>query len=222
MALSASRKQNLRDLLDYIAADAEISDIRWAAYMLATSIHECRNAASRWQTTWSPVSETANNDGTYGPSGKYGAEEFVVNSKGERIDENGKLLQKDATGIKKRYYGRGYVQITWQDNYRKFDTSLSLNHALHTNPEKALEKDVAYKIMSLGMRDGSFSGPKLSDYINGGSTNYYDARSIINADKSQSPDSNPTIGGHRLSNGKLIAYYADIFEWIVYNSLVNP
>ena len=48
------------------------------------------------------------------------------------------------------------------------------------HPEKALSPDVAYRIMSFGMRKGSFTGKKLGDYINGDSCNYRDARQIIN------------------------------------------
>ena len=221
IALSAPRKEGLQDLLNRIAADKEISDIRWAAYMLATAIHECRNLASSWKATWSPVSETPNSNGTYGPSGKYGDEEFVVNHKGEKIGADGNPLKKGELGIKRRYYGRGYVQITWQENYRRFDDALSMGHLLHINPEKALEKDVAYRIMSHGMRNGGFTTKKLSDYLTGATTDYFNARSIINTDKSETPASNPTIAGSKLSNGKLIAYYADIFEWIVYNSMIN-
>lgn len=61
------------------------------------------------------------------------------------------------------YYGRGYCQITWERNYRLFAQKLGVD--LVNNPDIALEPEIAYQIMSLGMREGLFTGRKLSDYI---------------------------------------------------------
>ena len=69
------------------------------------------------------------------------------------------------------YYGRGYVQITWKDNYRKF--------GIEDEPDKALEPETAYEITSRGMREGLFTGKQLSHYING-NADYFNARKIIN------------------------------------------
>ena len=76
------------------------------------------------------------------------------------------------------YYGRGYVQLTFLENYEKMSkiTGVDLVHY----PEKALETGTAYKIMSHGMRNGFFTGAKLSGFINGSKCNYHDARTIIN------------------------------------------
>lgn len=70
-------------------------------------------------------------------------------------------------------YGRGYVQITWDRNYRKFGL----------NPDerdKALEPDTAYMIAARGMREGLFTGKKLSDYTDLNPPDYRNARKIIN------------------------------------------
>ena len=40
------KQQNIERLLSAIEADATVTDVRWAAYMLATVKHEC---ADRWQ-----------------------------------------------------------------------------------------------------------------------------------------------------------------------------
>lgn len=69
------------------------------------------------------------------------------------------------------YYGRGYLQITWEANYKKF--------GIADSPDKALEPETAYRILAKGMREGSFTGKKLSDYING-KADYFNARKIIN------------------------------------------
>jgi len=47
-------------------------------------------------------------------------------------------------------------------------------------PELALQADIAYRIMSHGMRKGSFTGKKLGDYITASGCDYVNARKIIN------------------------------------------
>lgn len=77
------------------------------------------------------------------------------------------------------YYGRGYVQLTWFENYEKMATALNIP-ALAASPELALQPATAYKIMSYGMRAGSFTGYSLSRWINSVMTDYRSARRIIN------------------------------------------
>jgi hypothetical protein len=57
---------------------------------------------------------------------------------------------------------------------------------LEANPERAKDTLTAYRIMSLGMRDGLFTGRSLRHYINGAKCDYVNARRIINGtDKAQ-------------------------------------
>ena len=78
------------------------------------------------------------------------------------------------------YYGRGFVQLTWLDNYRLF--SRLTGKDLVNNPSDALLPDIAAKILVVGMRDGLFrSGHTLERYINGDKTDYLNARNIVNA-----------------------------------------
>src|SRR5258708_6410923 len=58
--------------------------------------------------------------------------------------------------------------------------NLNLGEEVLIHPERALEASIAYRIMSFGMRNGSFTGVRLGDYINGSKTDYYDARQIVN------------------------------------------
>jgi Ca2+-binding RTX toxin-like protein len=52
-ALDKTREANLRQLLNFINQDANIKDIRWAAYMLATVLRETGNfAANRQELGW--------------------------------------------------------------------------------------------------------------------------------------------------------------------------
>ena len=78
----------------------------------------------------------------------------------------------------KIYYGRGYTQITWEENYSKFKKLIGID--LLGDPELALNHEVALKICYFGMTKGMFTGKKLSDYINDEKTDYVGARRIIN------------------------------------------
>ncbi len=161
---SAKGQVGLKKVLDAIILDSQINSIFWAAYMLATVKHECAN-------TWEPIEE-------YGKGGgkSYGVEIAVTDP-------------ATKTTYKNKYYGRGYVQLTWEANYKTMDSALSLSgdDSLHLHPEKALDHDTAYKIMSYGMRNGSFTGRNLTSYLNGSTPDYRSARKIINGlDKADS------------------------------------
>jgi putative chitinase len=88
------------------------------------------------------------------------------------------------------YYGRGFVQLTWKYNYEKMGRKLGAD--LVNKPERALELPIATKIMFTGMMDGSFTGKKLTDYLNPKIEQWVSARRIING----------------LDKAKLIASYA--------------
>lgn len=84
------------------------------------------------------------------------------------------------------YYGRGYVQLTWKDNYQKFDDLLAMGGELVSTPDMAMEPDTAAYVLCVGMKQGSFTGRKLADYISPGSIDFYNARRIVNGtDKAQ-------------------------------------
>ncbi|WFS01578.1 glycoside hydrolase family 19 protein [Rhizobium tumorigenes] len=84
----------------------------------------------------------------------------------------------EASGDGWKYRGRGYCQITGRDNYAKFSKLLSID--LVGNPDLALQDDVAAKIIVIGMRDGIFTGKKLSDYFSATVSDFVGARRIIN------------------------------------------
>ncbi len=142
-------------------ADASITDLGWAAYMLATVKHECAD-------TWQPVVER-------GPRAYFDKYET-----GTRL---GTRLGNTQPGDGYRFRGRGYVQITGRANYARLTAQLGLGPEadLEQDPDQALRPAIAYGIMSLGMRKGLFTGKKLSDYISkSGGTDYREARRIIN------------------------------------------
>jgi hypothetical protein len=82
------------------------------------------------------------------------------------------------------WYGRGYVQLTWEKNYARADEELHLNGALVANPDLALKSDISARIITWGMEAGAFTGKKLADYLplsgRAGFDAYREARRIIN------------------------------------------
>lgn len=77
----------------------------------------------------------------------------------------------------KIYYGRGFVQITWKANYKRFSHHLGID--LLNDPEKALEPSIATKIIFDGMLKGMFTGRRLSHYFKEES-DWFNARRIVN------------------------------------------
>jgi len=76
------------------------------------------------------------------------------------------------------YYGRGYVQLTWPGNYKAMSKPCGVD--LYQDPDKAMEPGIAYRIMSYGMRNGTFTGASLKSKINAEKCDYVNARRIIN------------------------------------------
>lgn len=143
--LNSSQINGLTSLLEYLTADENVTDMRHAAYMLATTKHEC---AGKWQ----PIAEYGKGTGK-----KYG-------------------LPDKVTG--QTYYGRGYVQLTWKENYQAMSQVCGLDFV--NNPDLVMDSENAYKIMSYGMRKGSFTGVRLGMFINNEHCDYVNARKIIN------------------------------------------
>ncbi len=77
-----------------------------------------------------------------------------------------------------RYKGRGYVQITGRANYSDWSRRLGVD--LVGNPSLAERPEIAAKILVGGMKNGTFTGKKLDDYINGSRTDFNGARRIVN------------------------------------------
>lgn len=76
------------------------------------------------------------------------------------------------------FFGRGYCQITWERNYKRF--SEILHRDIVKDPDLALDPTVAYAIASTGMLYGIFTGKKLSDYIKPQLIDFKNARRVVN------------------------------------------
>lgn len=87
------------------------------------------------------------------------------------------------------WYGRGYVQLTWERNYAKADAEaaaaglIKLGELL-ANPDLAMRHDIAALVLRKGMDEGWFTGKSNSSYLpaKGVATReqYMAARRIIN------------------------------------------
>lgn len=78
------------------------------------------------------------------------------------------------------WYGRGFVQLTWRENYEKAQTRLALGTLLTDDPDKALDADIAAQVIILGMIEGWFTGKKLDQYITLQKSDFVGARRIVN------------------------------------------
>lgn len=76
------------------------------------------------------------------------------------------------------WYGRGFVQLTWEKNYQLAARLLGV--ALDKDPGLALDPEIAGKIAVTGMREGWFTGKKLDDFITLNVSDFEGARKIIN------------------------------------------
>ena len=120
------------------------------AYMLATVKHETAD-------TFQPIEER----------GGYNYFRYLIGKLGIRT-----LAEAN------KYKGRGYIQITGLKNYEKF--SLIMNIDFVSVPSLVIIKENAYNIMKYGFVNGTFTGKKLTDYIDGDKLDYFNARRIIN------------------------------------------
>lgn len=87
------------------------------------------------------------------------------------------------------YYGRGDIQQTWADNYKRVDKELGLTEGQSTyrNPHNMLDPDISARAMYIGMVEGWYTGKKLPDYFNGTRNDIFNARDIVNGDKNLIP-----------------------------------
>jgi predicted chitinase len=71
------------------------------------------------------------------------------------------------------YIGRGFVQLTWLYNYEKYSKIMGIDFV--SNPELLLDVKNSAFILVHGMKNGTFTGKKLSDY-----KGFISMRKIIN------------------------------------------
>jgi putative chitinase len=141
--------------------------IGWTAYGLATAYHETAH-------TMQPIEE-------FGGLSYFKRMYDVTGRRPKLAAANGNIHPGDGA----RFFGRGYVQLTWRNNYKRAGERLGVD--LLENPEYALQPDLAARIMVEGMAAGWFTGRSLKTYLPneaGTGPEFTKARAIINgADK---------------------------------------
>lgn len=101
------------------------------------------------------------------------------------------------------FYGRGYTQITWKENYAKFGAIFGEDFV--NKPDLVMIPKYAFNIMVYGFIHGSFTNKKITDYITKDKTDYKGARRCING----------------TDKADLIAVYAIKFENILRKSFIR-
>lgn len=76
------------------------------------------------------------------------------------------------------YYGRGYVQLTWRFNYLFYEKYLGI--PLVSQPDLALDDEIALRILFKGLRDGDYTGLRLGQFIGNTLNNARQARKVVN------------------------------------------
>jgi hypothetical protein len=138
--------------------------LAWTAYALATAYHETAH-------TMQPVKE-------YGGTAYYTKMYDIQGSRPQLAKDNGNTSPGDGA----KYCGRGYVQLTWKNNYAKAEKKLG--KPLISNPDLAMDCSIASDIMISGMGEGWFTGKSCKTYLPTSGTadlkQFTDARRIIN------------------------------------------
>ncbi len=156
---SAAESAAIKQLIGLLNQDRTVSDLRWAAYILATIRYE---SGLSWRTDSEKGTPEAFQS-RYGPGTRLGA----------RL---GNTAPDDAF----RYRGRGFVFLTGKANYARYGALMGMGDRLVKDPDLLLEPAVAYRLTSEGMVKGWFSGRKLSDFISGDAADYVNARRVVN------------------------------------------
>ncbi|SHO65803.1 Predicted chitinase [Pseudoxanthobacter soli DSM 19599] len=158
--LTSAQAAGIEAILDAWRQDHAEGDPRQLAYVLATAYHE-----------------TA---GTMEPVAEYGGDEYKRNlyDVTGRDPARARAMGNTEPGDGPRYAGRGFVQLTWKNNYARAGRKLGLD--LVGQPDDAMKPDIAARILVRGMAEGWFTGKKLGDYIAGAACDWKGARRIVN------------------------------------------
>ena len=160
--LNQGQVDGLETVISFLRQDPQITDIRLAAYLLATAWHETAR-------TMQPIAERGSTTyfKRYDPTNKDRARAATARRMGNTQPGDGY-----------RYRGRGYVQVTWRVNYRRLAEATGLS--LETDPDLAMDPAVAYVALARGCLEGWWTGRELGDYITDTRTDYRGARRVVN------------------------------------------
>lgn len=113
----------------------------------------------------------------------------------------GKLSWVKTPYWREGWYGRGFIQLTHEDNYRKLGREIGVD--LTAKPELALDLKISADIAVVGMQRGMFTGKKLYDYV-------------FPADLDNPPKTNPRriVNGQDGTDKKVAGYHRAFFAAI--------
>ena len=147
----ASAKKSIPLIVNALQEEG-ILDPNTLAYALATVQHETAES-------FSPVNEGYYNDAKYGYEPGFTGRSSALKN-GYSGGEN--------------YYGRGFIQLTHDYNYKKFGERLGLGDALVKNPEMANDPAISARILAAFMKDNG-----VAELAQKG--DFYNARAPINS-----------------------------------------
>jgi putative chitinase len=97
---------------------------------------------------------------------------------------SGKSYGQPAGPHGQKYYGRGHVQLTWEENYKKGQQFLkdryNVDADIHPNAHKMLHNETSALVSYDGMIHGWFTGVGLPTYFNSTVEDPKNARRIVN------------------------------------------
>ena len=166
----ANLKVLLNDMNEYYTAEKITPQKEHIAYMLATVYTETfKTFKPIMESFW--ITDKQTREKTYH---RYDPVLADTLKRRETAIERGNTKEGDGA----KYCGRGYVQLTWKNNYEKIKNQFGIDVVNY--PDKTLEPKLAAKIMIWGMSNGIFTGVGINNYINGSKIDYVNARKVIN------------------------------------------
>lgn len=169
-SVKGSLRRMFKSISEYYSNEKRCCNKYHIAYMLATAKLETGH-------TFDPVEEA--NWLSWSVRKNYFEEMYdPILGKNENRRKMARDNENTTQGDGEKYFGRGYVQLTWKKNYRKMQEKFKVD--LINKRENALNHELAIKIMIYGSEQGIFTGAKLSTFINDSKKDYYNARRVIN------------------------------------------
>lgn len=231
-------------------AQAGMKSSAQTAYVLATAQHESGfgrktyNRSEPFVEDRNAFKEETTKDKKTGKVTKTGKWTSTVHTNGAAVKADsqeqleidywnsaygGELGNVPGTTDARDFRGRGFVQLTGRDNYKKMGDLLTKEGFTYTqddvtyggqgNPAIDLiahpdhvnkNMELAARLMIIGMQQGSFTGKKIGDYVNENGTDFTNARRVINGDTAKN---GAHIGEIATSyNNAISSLWAPVFE----------
>ena len=157
--LSQPQVDNIEIILDTWQEEYPGADPRWIANSLAQIYHETGGRIE-------PVRET------------FAESDAVAVARLERAWRSGRLPWVKTPYWRDGWFGRGHIQLTHEDNYRRMGERCVID--LVKNPSLMLVPKTSAIVAIVGMVEGLFTGKKFRDYFNETTNDPLGARRIIN------------------------------------------